>query len=337
MKTKISLFSALPHDIESFSRANKNPNLEFDFIPERLGMDSLELIKDSTIVCAFVNDKLDRSVLLGLQKKGIQLIIMRCAGYNNLDLDSAKELGISVLRVPAYSPNSVAEHAVAMMMCLNRKLHTAHKRTQDGNFSINGLMGFDMVNKTAGIIGTGRIGLITAQILRGFGMQVLAYDPFAQEKLDFITYLSLDEVLERSDIISLHCPLNQSTKYLINSMTLAKIKPGAMLINTSRGGVVDTQAVISALKSSQLASFGMDVYEKEDKYFHADHSANILADDELNLLKTFPNVLITSHQAFFTHEAISNIAQISIANINAFLEGKAPGPINILNFVPNSL
>jgi len=331
MKTKISLFSALPHDIESFSMANKNPNLEFNFIPERLGLNSLELVKDSTIVCVFVNDLLDRTVLLGLQKKGIKLIVMRCAGYNNLDLDSAKELGISVLRVPAYSPNSVAEHAVAMMMCLNRKLHTAHKRTQDGNFSINDLMGFDMVNKTVGIIGTGRIGLITAQILRGFGMQVLAYDPYAQEKLDFISYLSFDEVLEQSDIVSLHCPLNQSTKYLINSATLAKMKPGAMLINTSRGGVVETQAVVSALKSAQLASFGMDVYEKEDKYFHHDHSANILADDDLNLLKTFPNVLITSHQAFFTHEAISNIAQISLENIDSFLNGKTTNLINILH------
>jgi len=331
MKTKITLFSALPHDIESFSWANKNPNLEFDFIPERLGNNSLELIKDSTIVCVFVNDLLDRAVLLGLQKKGIKLIVMRCAGYNNLDLDSAKELGISVLRVPAYSPNSVAEHAVAMMMCLNRKLHTAHKRTQDGNFSINDLMGFDMVNKTAGIIGTGRIGLITAQILSGFGMQVLACDPYAQEKLDFISYLSLDEVLEQSDIVSLHCPLNQSTKYLINSATLAKMKPGAMLINTSRGGVVETQAVVSALKSAQLASFGMDVYEKEDKYFHSDHSANILADDDLNLLKTFPNVLITSHQAFFTYEAISNIAQISLENIDSFLNGKTTNLINILH------
>lgn len=335
MKTKISLFSALPHDTDSFSMANKNPNLEFDFITERLGLNSLELIKDSTIVCVFVNDLLDRSVLLSLQKKGIKLIIMRCAGYNNLDLNSAKELGINVLRVPAYSPNSVAEHAVAMMMCLNRKLHTAHKRTQDGNFSINCLMGFDMVNKTAGIIGTGRIGLITAQILKGFGMKVLAYDPYAQEKLDFISYLSLDEVLQQSDIISLHCPLNQSTKYLINSVALAKMKPGAMLINTSRGGVLDTQAVVSALKSGQLASFGMDVYEKEDKYFHADHSAKPLADDDLNLLKTFPNVLITSHQAFFTHEAISNIAQISLENINAYIENKAPNPSNILNFIGN--
>jgi D-lactate dehydrogenase len=333
MKNKVVFFSSLPHDVESFNGLKNSfldESVEFEFISKRLNQETVHLVHDSEIICVFVNDQLNKNILNTLKQKGLRLIVLRCAGYNNVDLDSAKALGISVLRVPAYSPHAVAEHAVAMMMCLNRKLHTAHKRTQDGNFSIDGLMGFDMVNKTAGIIGTGKIGLITAQILKGLGMRLLAYDPYCQEKLDFISYLSLDEVLGQSDILSLHCPLNQSTKHLINSVSLAKMKKGAILINTSRGAVLDTQAVITALKSGQLASFGMDVYEKEDKYFHADHSAHILPDDELNLLKSFPNVLITSHQAFFTQEAVSNIASITLTNIKNFINKQAPELINVL-------
>jgi D-lactate dehydrogenase len=333
MKNKVVFFSSLPHDVESFNGLKNSfldNSIEFEFISKRLNEETVNLVHESEIICVFVNDHLNNNILNTLKQKGVRLIVLRCAGFNNVDLASAKDLGISVLRVPAYSPNSVAEHAVALMMCLNRKLHTAHKRTQDGNFSINGLMGFNMYQKTIGIIGTGKIGLVTAQILNGFGAKIIAYDPYPQAHLEFISYHSLDEVLMSSDIISLHCPLNDQTKYLINAQTISKTKPGFMLINTSRGAVLETNSVISALKTGQIGSFGMDVYENEEQFFHADHSNNPLTDDNLSLLKGFPNTIITSHQGFFTQEAVSNIASITLNNIKRFIDNQAPDPNNVV-------
>jgi D-lactate dehydrogenase len=333
MKNKVVFFSSLPHDVESFNGLKNSfldNSIEFEFISKRLNQETVHLVHDSEIICVFVNDQLNKNILNTLKQKGLRLIVLRCAGYNNVDLDSAKDLGISVLRVPAYSPNSVAEHAVALMMCLNRKLHTAHKRTQDGNFSIDGLMGFNMYQKTIGIIGTGKIGLVTAQILNGFGAKIIAYDPYPQDHIEFISYHSLDEVLMSSDIISLHCPLNDQTKYLINAQTISKTKPGFMLINTSRGAVLETNSVISALKTGQIGSFGMDVYENEEQFFHADHSNSPLTDDNLSLLKGFPNTIITSHQGFFTQEAVSNIASITLNNIKRFIDNQAPDPNNVV-------
>jgi D-lactate dehydrogenase len=273
-----------------------------------------------------VNDIADAQVIRAMAANGVKLIALRCAGYNNVDLNAAQENGIKVVRVPAYSPYAVAEHTVALMLALNRRIPRATWRTRDGNFSLNGLLGFDMHGKTAGIIGTGKIAKILIQILKGFGMNILAYDlypdnNFAREHQ--VVYTSLDELYHSSDIISLHCPLTEQTKYLINDYSISKMKDGVMIINTGRGQLIHTNALIEGLKNKKIGSAGLDVYEEEGDYFYEDKSDRIIDDDVLARLLSFNNVIVTSHQAFFTHEALENIASTTLQNIKDFAENKS--------------
>jgi D-lactate dehydrogenase len=275
-------------------------------------------------VCIFVNDIADAEIIDGLAKNGVKLLALRCAGYNNVDLAAAKGK-MKIVRVPAYSPYAVAEHAVALMLSLNRKIHRAYWRTRDGNFSLHGLMGFDMHGKTAGIIGTGKIAKILIKILKGFGMNIVAYDlypdyAFAEEQ--GITYTTLDELYKQSDIISLHCPLTDKTKYLINDISICKMKDNVMIINTGRGLLIHTNALIEGLKNKKIAAAGLDVYEEEGDYFYEDKSDKIIDDDVLARLLSFNNVIVTSHQAFFTKEALHNIAETTLLNIKAFMENQ---------------
>jgi len=321
---KIIFFDAKPYDREFFDAANAKHGYEIKYIGNRLSADTAPLAAGYDAVCAFVNDDLSGPVADILFNKGIRVIAMRCAGYNNVDLKSVFGR-IHVGRVPAYSPYAVAEHAVALILTLNRKTHKAYNRTRDGNFALSGLLGFDLHSKTAGIIGTGRIGQILAGILKGFGMRVLAYDRFP--KTDWaaeagVEYVPLEELYRQSDIISLHCPLTPETEYMIRAESLAQMKKGVMLINTSRGGLIQTQALIDALKTGKIGSAGLDVYEEEDGYFFEDWSGEVLTDDVLARLFTFPNVLVTAHQAFFTKEALGNIAGTTLSNLDAFFRGE---------------
>lgn len=275
-------------------------------------------------MCIFVNDTADAATIRALKEQGVPLIALRCAGFNNVDLEAARREGIRVVRVPAYSPHAVAEHAVALMLSLNRKIHRAYWRTRDGNFALHGLMGFDMYGKTAGIIGTGKIARILIHILRGFGMEVVGYDPFPDEAFASeagMRYVSLDELYRRSDIISLHCPLTEQTRYLIDDRAIGRMKPGVMLINTGRGGLIDTQALIEGLKQKRIGAAGLDVYEEEGDYFYEDKSDKIIDDDVLARLLSFNNVIVTSHQGFFTEEALANIAHTTLSNIRDFEAG----------------
>ncbi|MCU0857500.1 MAG: 2-hydroxyacid dehydrogenase [Pontiellaceae bacterium] len=319
---RIIFFDAKPYDHEFFDAANRRHGYEIKYIPNRLSADNAPSAAGYDAVCAFVNDDLSAPVAAILHRNNIRIIAMRCAGYNNVDLNSVFGK-IHVVRVPAYSPYAVAEHAVALIMALNRKTHKAYNRTRDSNFSLSGLLGFDLHGKTAGIIGTGRIGQVLAGILKGFGMRVLAFDRFP--KTDWaagagVEYVELDELYCQSDIISLHCPLTPETKYMINEESLSRMKDGVMLINTSRGGLIQTQALIDALKNLKIGAAGLDVYEEEDGYFFEDWSGEVLTDDVLARLFTFPNVLVTAHQAFFTREALRNIAETTLANLEAFFQ-----------------
>jgi D-lactate dehydrogenase len=289
--------------------------------------------RGATAVCAFVNDTLDRPCLEALAGHGVRLIALRCAGFNNIDLPAARSLGLAVVRVPAYSPEAVAEHAVALLLTLNRKTHRAYNRVRELNFSLNGLVGFDLHGKTVGIAGTGRIGRATAQIFRGFGCRVLAYDPVPMPEwaeAHGIGLVGFDTMLAESDVLSLHLPLTPETHYLLNPDTFARMKRGAYLINTSRGKLVDTTALIEALKSGQLGGVGLDVYEEEEGIFFEDLSAEMLLDDELSRLLTFPNVLITAHQAFLTQEALTEIARMTTENLIRFAAGEALVPGTVL-------
>lgn len=316
MNKKVTVFSSQPYDEESFACENKNYGFELEFVPHHLCHKTAAVLNNSPVISAFVNDDLSRSTLLQLKSKGVKLIALRCAGFNNVDLVSARELEINVVRVPVYSPYAVAEHAVALMLSLNRKIHRAYNRTREGNFTIGGLMGFDMHAKTVGLIGVGQIGTVAARILEGFGAKVIVYDPYS--KSEHLHYVSLPELLSRSDIISLHCPLTKETKHLISDSAIKQMKPGVMIINTSRGAVLDTKAVIRGLKTKHIGYLGIDVYEEEENIFHEDLSVTILEDDDLARLLTFPNVIVTGHQAFFTKEAVTNIAKTTFANISAF-------------------
>jgi D-lactate dehydrogenase len=321
---KIAFFDAKPYDITSFDEVNNDFGFEIKYIASKLNADTAIMAKNFNIVCAFVNDEINSFVINELYGYGVKLIAMRSAGYNNVDMRAAYEK-IHVVRVPAYSPYAVAEHTVALMLSLNRKIHRAYYRTHDHNFSINGFLGFDMYGKTAGIIGTGKIGKILANILLGFGMRVLVYDlypdtDFARET--GVEYTELDELFAKSDIVSLHCPLTPDTHHIINAKSIASMKDDVMIINTSRGGLIDTPALIDALKSKKIGSAGLDVYEEEGDYFFEDFSSEVLDDDILARLLSFPNVLITSHQAFFTKEALGNIANTTLENITEFIEGK---------------
>jgi D-lactate dehydrogenase len=320
---KIAFFDTKPYDRESFLNTNTDFGFSFSFFEARLTEETLPLADGYTVICAFVNDTLNADILQYLTKNGVKLIALRCSGYNHVDLKAAYK-NIHVVRVPVYSPHAVAEHAVALMLTLNRKTHKAYYRTRDNNFNINGLAGFDMFQKTAGIIGTGKIGETLVSILNGFGMTILGYDKYPKKELENLynfTYTDLDTLYSSSDIISLHCPLNKETHHIINNASIQKMRPGVMMINTSRGGLIDTRELLEALKSGKIGSAGLDVYEEESEYFFEDLSSVVISDDILARLLTFPNVLITSHQGFFTREALSNIARTTLENIKDFLSG----------------
>jgi D-lactate dehydrogenase len=319
---KIAFFSTQPYDRDYFELYRKDHSLSF--YTDRLNSETVNLASDHDAVCAFVNDHLHERILTKLAELGIKLIAMRCAGFNNVDLEAAKKLGITVVRVPAYSPYAVAEHAVALMMTLNRKTHKAYNRIREGNFSLDRLIGFDVNGKTAGIVSTGKIGQCLAKIMLGFGCKVIAYDLYESEdmKAAGVTYMPLHDLLAQSDIVSLHCPLTDDTRHMINDSTLAMMKKGAMLINTSRGGLIDTHAAILALKTGQLGYLGIDVYEQEGKLFFKDLSEDIIQDDVILRLMSFPNVLITAHQGFLTDEALTQIALVTIQNVEDFAAGK---------------
>lgn len=313
---KIVFFSAQPYDREFFTRLN-TLRFELNFQEARLNEETAELAEGADAVCVFVNDKVTGAVIERLAEKKIRIIALRCAGFNNVDLEAARARGIRVCRVPAYSPEAVAEHTVAMLLALNRKIHKAYNRVREQNFSLNGLLGSNLHGKTVGVIGTGNIGKVFAKIMLGFGCRVLAFDLIANRDMEVlgVEFHPLMEVL-RADIVSLHCPLNEQTRHLINTETLGMMKKGAVLINTSRGGLIDTNAVIEALKTKQLGGLGIDVYEQEEKLFFRDLSEHIIKDDTIQRLMSFPNVLITAHQAFFTEEALSQIAITTFRSID---------------------
>lgn len=314
------VFSTRHSTRDTFSETNQKYNLDITFIEPRLSAETAALAKGYDAVCLFVNDAADRLALDALSEGGVKLIALRAAGYNNVDLKYANQKNICVCRVPAYSPHAVAEHALALILTLNRKTHRAYNRVREGNFSLEGLMGFDMFGRTVGVVGTGKIGAIVASILRGFGCEILAHDPCENPEVKAIgTYVELPRLLAESEIVTLHCPLTPDSKHLINAKTLAAMKSGAMLINTSRGGLVDAHAAIEALKSQHLGYLGMDVYEEEADLFFEDLSNQILQDDVFARLLTFPNVIITAHQAFFTKKALDNIADTTLSNLAAFL------------------
>jgi len=323
-KYTIAFFDTKSYDEESFNKVNEEFHFEIKYFKGHLNKNNVILTKDVDAVCIFVNDTADAEIIDAMVQNGVKLLALRCAGFNNVDI-AATQNKMTVVRVPAYSPYAVAEHAVALMMALNRKTHRAYLRTRDGNFALNGLMGFDMHGKTAGIIGTGKIAKILIHILKGFGMNILAYDlypdlNFARENQ--IVYTSLDELYHSSDIISLHCPLTDDTKYLINDYSISKMKDGVMLINTGRGQLIHTNALIEGLKNKRIGAAGLDVYEEEGDYFYEDKSDKIIDDDVLARLLSFNNVIVTSHQAFFTQEALSNIAHTTLQNIKDFIEGQ---------------
>ncbi|MDD4608746.1 MAG: 2-hydroxyacid dehydrogenase [Bacteroidaceae bacterium] len=325
MKTRIAFFDTNPYDKQSFTAQNESFSFDLKFFKGQLSMNNVMLTKEAQVVCAFVNDELTAEVLEQMALNGVQLLAMRCAGYNNVDIKAAKKYGITVVRVPAYSPYAVAEHTVALIMGLNRHIPRANWRTRDGNFSLNGLMGFDMHGKTIGVIGTGKIAKVAIHIFLGFGMRVLAYDLYPDEQFAAafgIQYLSLDELYAASDIITLHCPLTEKTHYMIDKAAIGKMKEGVMLINTSRGQLINTNDLIDGLKNKKISAAGLDVYEEEAGYFFHDQSDRIIDDDTLARLLSFNNVIVTSHQAFFTKEAMENISQTTLMNVSDFIAGK---------------
>ena len=324
MTLRIAFFDAKSYDIESFNAVNKDYNFDIRYYQERLSISTVPLAKGADVVCIFVNAECDAQVIDELINNGVKLIALRCAGFNNVDLKAA-EGRIRVTRVPAYSPHAVAEYAVSLMLSLNRKIYRAVNRTRDGNFTLNGLLGFDMYGKTAGVIGMGRIAKELIKILHGFGMNVMAYDLYPDHefaKQYDVKVVSLDELYANSDIISLHCPLTPDTKFLINQDSIAKMKKGVMIINTGRGKLINTEDLIEGLRSKQVGSAGLDVYEEEREYFYEDKSDKMIDDDVLARLLMVPNVVLTSHQAFFTAEALHNIAVSTLDSVKEFAEGK---------------
>lgn len=321
---KTAFFNTKPYDRKSFTETNQAHDHELVFFEPRLTPETAALAADFPAVCVFINDDLSEPTLRAIADSGTRLIALRCAGFNNVDLKVAQELGIQIVRVPAYSPYAVAEHAVGLVMALNRKLYRAYNRVRDDNFALEGLLGFDLHGKTVGVVGTGKIGECFARIMNGFGCKLLAYDvrenPACQEL--GVRYVEIPELLAQSDIVSLHCPLLPATKHMINADSLQHMKPGAMLINTSRGGLIHTRAVIDAIKSGQVGYLGIDVYEDEADLFFEDLSDTVIQDDTFQLLQSFPNVVITAHQAFFTQEALSNIAATTLSNIADVEQGR---------------
>jgi D-lactate dehydrogenase len=313
-----AFFSMKSYEKPFFESANPEGNHTFRYLEASLRPETAVLAGGCEAVCAFVNDRLDAPVLEALKSLGIRYLALRSAGFNHVDLETAARLGLSVARVPAYSPYAVAEHTVALILDLDRKIYRAHARVREGNFSLDGLMGFDLHGRTAGVIGTGTIGLCTARILAGFGMRILAFDPVPNPSLEALggRYVTLDNLYAESDVITLHCPLTPATRHLIDDAALAKMKDGVMLINTSRGAVIDTPAVVVALKSGKVGYLGLDVYEEEGDLFYRDLSGQVLQDEVFARLTTFPNVLVTGHQGFFTQEAMQGIARVTLENLD---------------------
>lgn len=326
----LAVFNAHPYDKEFITAAQEartassaTTAIELTFHDFPLSSNTAALAAGSTAVCAFVNDDLSAPILETLHSSGVRAVLLRCAGFNNIDLDKAHELGLFVANVPSYSPEAVAEFAVALIQTLNRKTHRAYNRVREGNFNLDGLLGKTLHGKTVGVYGTGRIGIALARILAGFGCRILAFDPYENPEFQkYGTYTDFDTLLSSSDFISLHCPLVPHTKHIINETALKKMKPGAMLVNTSRGALVDTRSVIQALKNRELGGLALDVYEGEGKIFYKDHSNSIIEDDDLMRLMTFPNVIICGHQAFFTEEALTEIAECTLRNLEDFIEGR---------------
>lgn len=322
---KITFFSAKGYDKDSFnSIKGQYPELELEYWETELSAKTAAYVTDSEAVCAFVNADVSRKVLEVLAERGVKLVLMRCAGFNNVDLDAATELGIQVMRVPGYSPEAVAELAMALAMAVNRHIHKAYSRVRDNNFSLNGLVGVDFHGKTAGIVGTGKIGAAMARICHGFGMKVIAYDMYPNKSLDFVEYVDLDTVLRKSDLISLHCPLMTSTYHMINKASIGMMKDGVILVNTSRGGLVDTDDLIEGIRNHKFFGVGLDVYEEEGANVFENHEDDIMMHSTTNRLLSFPNVIITSHQGFFTREALAAISATTLNNAMAYLHGEKP-------------
>jgi len=329
---KVAIFSTKSYDRQFLITANYDHEHELVFFEPRLNRETAPLAKNFPAVCGFVNDQLNAPTLEILAAHGTRLIALRSAGFNNVDLKTAAKLGLTIVRVPAYSPYAVAEHTIGLILTLNRKIHRAYNRVREGNFSLDGLLGFDLHKRTVGIVGTGKIGQIVAQILKGFGCRLLAYDinrnPVCEEL--GVTYVELSKLFSESDLVTLHCPLTPQTHHLVNADSIAQFKQGMMLINTSRGALINTEAVIQGLKSQKIGALALDVYEQESDLFFEDLSNEIIQDDLFERLLTFPNVLITAHQAFFTKEAMQNIAETTLSNITDYQEGRScPNIVNV--------
>ena len=323
---RIIFFDAKSYDRESFDRIKAQyPQLELEYWETDLSPKTASYVTDSQAICAFVNSNVGREVLQVLAQRGVKLVLMRCAGFNNVDLAAATELGIRVMRVPGYSPEAVAEHAMALAMAVNRRLHKAYLRVRENNFSLQGLTGVNFYGKTAGIIGTGKIGAAMARICRGFGMKVIAYDLQPNAELDFAEYMDLDTLLATSDLISLHCPLLDSTYHMINLASIQKMKNGVILINTSRGGLIKTDDLIAGIRENKFFGVGLDVYEEETQNVFENRENDILMHSTTARLLSFPNVIVTSHQGFFTQEALEAISRTTLDNAQAFLQGKNTG------------
>lgn len=324
---EVAFFSAKSYDIKSFNHVLNDQDVHIEFHDFRLTEMTAQMAKGCEVVCAFVNDDLSEKVLTQLYEGGTRLITMRCAGFDRVDLDAAKKLGMQVTRVPAYSPESVAEHTVGLMMTLNRRFHKAYQRTRDANFNLEGLVGFNFHKRTAGVIGTGKIGVATMRILKGLGMDLLCFDPYENPAALELgaKYVSLQELFSQSDVITLHCPMSAENHHLLNKSAFDQMKDGVMIINTSRGELVDSIAAIEALKSGKIGSLGLDVYEDEKELFFEDKSNDVIVDDVFRRLSACHNVLFTGHQAFLTEDALNNIAQTTLENITLFVSGKQSG------------
>lgn len=320
---KILFYGTKDYDQQFFDKlAPDYPGVSIKFIEANIHEETASLAGGYDGICAFVNADLGTAVIEELHRQGVKLILMRCAGYNNVDLGTAAKYGIKVLRVPGYSPEAVAEHAMALVLTANRHTHKAYIKCRENNFALNGLMGVNLYQKTAGIVGTGKIGLAMARICKGFGMKVIAYDLFPNNELDFLEYVSLDELFKRSDLISLHCPLTEETHHLVNEESIAKMKDGVILVNTSRGGLIKTDDLIAGIRDHKFYAVGLDVYEEETDFVYEDMSERILQSSTIQRLLSFPNVAMTSHQGFFTEEALTNIAETTLQNAVAFRDGK---------------
>ncbi len=316
---KVAFFDTKPYDKIYFDELKEQYGIEIEYFESKLSPRTAVMAKDAKAVVAFVNDDVSKDTISVLKENGVEIIALRCAGYNNVDLTAAKDV-IPVVRVPEYSPHAVAEHTLALLLTLVRKTHKAYIRTRDSNFSLNGFVGFDLHGKTLGVIGTGKIGMAFIEICRGLGMNIIAYDPYPSQ--GYLEYVPLEELFARSDVISLHCPLTSETYHIINGYSLKMMKDKVYILNTSRGALIDTEALIDGIKSGKVGGAGLDVYEEESEFFYEDLSESILKDDTLSRLIMMPNVLITSHQAFLTHEALKRIAEITLGNLRSFFDGQ---------------